>query len=152
MGANMVKGFLAATLMVLAAVTICGQIKYSRLERQLFKLQRDWLDARQQGNLPVLDRIEAPDFIGVDGDGKIFRKKYRNEAGNDLSHNQADSMDTMESRIRVFGKGAIITGRLWLKRRIDGRIVVEQFAYTHTFVKGPNGWQIVASQLTQIPS
>jgi hypothetical protein len=143
---------LMTLLMVLSAMTICSQVKYTRLERELFKLQREWLDARQNGALPTLDRIEARDFIEVDGDGRVFTKENRTVTAGKHPRSQDDSMDTMESRIRIFGNGAVITGRLWMKHRNKDRIVVEQFAYTHTFVKRPAGWQIVASQLTRIPT
>src|SRR4051794_23638037 len=116
------KVCLKTLLIVALTTTVYGQVKQTRLERDLFQLQDEWLEACVKGDTSRRDRLEATDFISVDGDGKVTWKVNRNIVKSNPFYGQTDSLDTMESRILVFKNGAVIIGQLWVKRRIDDQM------------------------------
>ena len=54
--------------------------------------------------------------------------------------------------IQVFGDFAVVTGRAEIEVSIDGRPRRLNSRYTDVWVKGQNGWRMVAWQSTPIPA
>ena len=142
-------------LFVLTGVALSpatGQTKSPKAERELLKLQREWLDAYQKHDAAALERIEADDFTLTEADGKVTTKpKDVASIRNAKPPQPDDSFDVEDVKVRLYGDTAILMGRVILKYRNKGQMVVERYRYTDTYLKRRGRWRVVASQLTRIP-
>jgi ketosteroid isomerase-like protein len=139
-------------LAVVASSPAIGQTKNPKAEQELLKLQREWLDAYQKHDAAALERIEADDFTLTEADGKVTTKPEDVASiRNSKPPQPDDSFDVEDLKVRLYGDTAILMGRVILKYRNRGQIVVERYRYTDTYLKRRGRWQVVASQLTRIP-
>lgn len=139
-------------LLVLASSIAVGQTGSSKDERELLKLQRQWLDAYQKHDAAALERIEADDFSLTESDGKVTTKAEDVASIRNAKPPQPDdSFDATDVKVRLYGDTAVLIGRVVLKYRNKGQLVEEQYRYTDTYLKRRGRWQVVASQLTRIP-
>ena len=142
-------------LFVLTGVALSpatGQTKSPKAERELLKLQREWLDAYQKHDAAALERIEADDFTLTEADGQVTTKPEDVASIRNAKPPQPDdSFDVEDVKVRLYGDTAILMGRVILKYRNKGQMVVERYRYTDTYLKRRGRWRVVASQLTRIP-
>jgi ketosteroid isomerase-like protein len=143
------------TLFVLAGAALSaaiGQTRNPKVEQELLKLQREWLDAYQKHDAAALERIEADDFTLTEADGKVTTKAEDVASIRNAKPPQPDdSFDVEDVRVRLYGDTAILMGRVILKYRNKGQMVAERYRYTDTYLKQRGRWRVVASQLTRIP-
>ena len=146
-------------LLLIAFVLVCvaspiaiRQTKNSKAEQELLKLQREWLDAYQKHDPAALERIEADGFTLTEADGKVTTKAEDVASIRNAKPPQPDdAFDVEDVKVRVYGDTAILMGRVILKYRNKGQIVVERYRYTDTYLKRRGRWQVFASQLTRLP-
>ena len=137
---------------VFASLPTAGQTTKPKTEQKLLQLQREWLDAYQKHDAAALERIEAEDFILTESDGKLTTKAEDVESIKNANPPQPDdTFDAEDVKVRVYGDTAVLMGRVILKYRNKGQLVVEQYRYTDTYLKRRGRWLVVASQLTRIP-
>lgn len=143
------------TLFMLAGVAltvIIGETRNPKAEQELLKLQREWLDAYQKHDADALERIEADDFTLTEADGKVTTKAEDVASIRNAKPPQPDdSFDVEDVKVRLYNDTAILMGRVILKYRNKGEMVVERYRYTDTYLKRRGRWQVIASQLTRIP-
>lgn len=148
------KNFLMIFVLIgVASSTVFGQTKKPKDEQALLKLQREWLDAYQKHDAVALERIEADDFTLTESDGKVTTKAEDVASVRNAKPPQPDdSFDVEDVKMRFYDDAAVLIGIVILKYRNKGEIVIERFRYTDTYVKRRGKWQVVASQLTRLPS
>ena len=128
-----------------------GQTKKPRVEQDLLKLQREWLDAYQKHDAVAIERLEADDFTLTEADGKVTTKLEDVASIKNAKPPQPDdAFDVEDVKVRLYGNTAVLIGRVILKYRNKGQMVVEYYRYTDTYLKRHGRWQVVASQLTRI--
>ena len=131
----------------------------AQTEQELLRLERAWLDAYEQRDTAAMERILADDFTITFGSGQTEDKaqtvaNLRRPAGpNQLRFR------TEETRVRLYGETAILSGLVLTLRVTDGREeVVSRARYTDTYARLQRShsprqtrWQVVASHLSQLP-
>ncbi|HKP85347.1 MAG TPA: DUF4440 domain-containing protein [Blastocatellia bacterium] len=126
------------------------------VEQELLKLEREWLDAYVKRDAAAMDRIEADDFMITYPDGKVVTKSE--EIANikrPAPDGPAPTFTTEETKVRVYGDTAILTGKVIQKGTYaggpnKGQEYNIQSRYTDVYVKRNGRWQVVASHLTGI--
>ena len=116
--------------------------KNARAEQTLRKLEREWLDADAAG----IGRIEAEDFTITYGDGSVRDKAQYLEMTKRRIKDENVSQWTEDSKVRIYGDTAIITGRYLYKNKEK----ISESRYTDTYIKRNGRWQVVASHLSNI--
>jgi ketosteroid isomerase-like protein len=146
------KPFLILFVLVgVALSSATGQTKNSKAEQELLKLQREWLDAYQRHDAAALEQIEADNFTLTEADGKVTTKAEDVASIKNAKTPQPDdSFDVEDVKVRLYGDTAVLIGRVILKYRNKGQMVVERYRYTDTYLKRRKRWQVIASQLTRI--
>ena len=78
-------------------------------EKQILKLEDDWVQALVTHDRDVLDRIVAPGFTFIEPDGPV---KNRAEYLADRSSNEAEteSFQNDQLKVKVFGNSASASG------------------------------------------
>jgi ketosteroid isomerase-like protein len=61
-----------------------------------------------------------------------------------------DAMGQIESRLRMYGETAVVTGRTQMSGQFEGRPFAASSRYTHVYVKAQSQWLLVSAQGTQI--
>ena len=116
----------------------------SKPEDQVAKLERDWLAADGKGDTAALRRIIADDFIGTSFNGTMLSKEdivpERSGPGGFAGATPG------ETNVRVFGDTSVLMGVI----NTVGGPEPRQIRVTLVCQKKPQGWQIIAAQLTHL--
>lgn len=125
------------------------QAELSQAEREVRKLEREWLDAYENRDAEAMNRIVADDFKLTRSDGSVQTKadilaqiKAAKESGR-----PASKFSTEDVQSRVEGDTVILTGR-YIQQSERGKM---QFSYTDTYVKRNGRWQVIESKPRRIP-
>jgi len=114
-----------------------------RPEDQAMQLERDWLSADAKGDLTSLRRIIADDFIGSSFDGTVLSKQdiipERTGPGGFAGATVGDT------NVRVFGDTSVLMGVI-----NTAGAPIKQIHVTLVVQKRPQGWQMIAAQLTRM--
>ncbi len=124
----------------------------SQAEREVRKLEREWLDAYEKRDATEMNRILSDDFKLTFSNGSAQTKvdilaqlKAAQDAGRPSS-----KFSTEDVQSRVEGDTVILTGRFIQTTERDGQARTMQLRYNDTYAKRQRRWQVVASQLTRI--
>lgn len=121
-------------------------------EKEVMKLERQWLDAYEQNNPDEMERIMTDDFIITFPNGGRQTKKQIVGMTKSLRSSSQPKMRfyTEDVQSRVYGDTVILMGRVISEYERDGKQVKEQYRYTDTYVKRNNRWQVAASHLSNV--
>lgn len=146
----------SAFLMVVILVSAVAQqspTASTETERYIQDSESQWAEAVANGDVSVVQRILADDFIGVDAAGgtggelydktkaiSLIREHYSEFAYNHLDH----------AKIRFFGNTAVAQGSESWERR-TGEPRKGRFVWTDTWLLRNGKWQIVAAEDCAVP-
>lgn len=134
-------------LSLLALPVLAASPESATPEKQLVALEEARREAIRKQDFAMLERIYAPDFVAVAGNGQVINRDQlfavfrRNDPTVEFT--------TDEIRVEVHGDTAIFIGRL--TGRKDGA-VVSAGRFTHVFLRQSDGWRCIAGQSTPLPS
>ncbi|MBA3257531.1 MAG: aspartyl protease family protein [Pyrinomonadaceae bacterium] len=124
----------------------------SQAEREVRKLEREWLDAYEKRDTATMNRVLSDDFKLTFSNGSTQTKadilaqlKAAQDAGRPSS-----KFSTEDAQSRVEGDTLILTGRFIQTTERDGQTRTMQLRYTDTYAKRQGRWQVITSQLTRI--
>ena len=122
----------------------------SKSEQEVKQMIEKYREAFLRHDIPTLEKIWADDYVFVNGFGEVLTKAQR-------LANLRSGATTLESineeekpTVRAYQNSAVATSRVTLKGQYSGQPVSGQYRSTLVWVKGPNGWQLVANQLTPL--
>ena len=124
-----------------------GSMPSGAVEQELLKVERAWLDAYLKRDVAAMEQIESDDFTITHGNGQVITKAQ--EIANLKRAGATDSslsFSTEETKVRVYGDTAILTGIFVSK----GKDSTQRSRYTDVYVRRNGRWQVVASHLTQL--
>ena len=125
--------------------------KQSRIEAELMQLERDIGAANISRDKAFFERVEAEEFIFTDSGGGITTKT-EDVASLDKPAGEFKlvSYDVDEMKVFVYGKTAVVTGRVTTVSRGKDREVTNKSRFTDVFVYRDKRWQIVAGHSSRI--
>lgn len=118
--------------------------------QKLMKLFSDFNKALLTKDRAALENIISDDYIIVDEAGRLTDKARMVE--NIVSGTLAfDELTRTDNMVQIFGDNAAV----WLsvvsmKRRVKEREVHGRYRDAATFVRGPRGWRLAATHLTNV--
>lgn len=129
---------------------VSGSAQATGVEQEIIRLERERLDAYARADRAAFDRIVADDFTMTHSDGSVFDKtQERGVLRPSTASRPLPTLIIEDVRVRVYGDAAVITGRLVEQGERVGRV---NLSFTNTYVRRQGRWQIVAGQLTRLPS
>ena len=120
----------------------------SKAEKEVRKLEREWLDAYEKRDSEAMDRILADEFKLSFSNGQSQTKAdilAQLKAGRE-SGRPATKFSTDEVRSRLEGDTVVLTGRL-MQQGARGTM---QMTYTDTYIRRDERWQVASSNLKRI--
>ena len=119
-------------------------------EKQILKLEDDWVRAMVTRDRSVLDKIIGPGFTFIEPDGTIKdRKAYLADRTSENVHTEA--FKNTELKVRILGNFAIASGLATMtEQRRDGKRYRFSLRWKEMWMKQNGQWQVVASQATPV--
>jgi ketosteroid isomerase-like protein len=113
-------------------------------ERYIKDSERQWAESVANGDVTVVERILADDFVGVDPDGSFYGKA-KEVADTRESSKEFISNHLNEVKVRFYGETAVAQGtESWVRR--TGAPLRGRYVWTDTWVRRNGKWQIVAAE------
>jgi uncharacterized protein (TIGR02246 family) len=108
------------------------------------RLDNERIEAQIHADASALDRIYAPDFIGVGPSGRVRTKPQviSDFTSGDLKF---QSIPTDDVQVRVYGDTAVETGRSTMIGQDKGQTVPRDTRFTRVWVKQQERWRLVAN-------
>ncbi len=112
-------------------------------EVELARLETVWNHAHLSGDADALDRICADDLLVTVPGMTVMTKS---EALGFLRSGQMkfDRYQTSDTRTRVYGNAAVVTGRLQRSRTTRGRSLQDDWRFTKVYVRQRGRWRVVS--------
>lgn len=115
----------------------------------LITLEKQFAQAIVKADVDALDKLVSDDWIIIGPEGKVINKTgfldvIRSGA---LAHS---SMESDETRVRVYGDTAIVTARVVTSGAYRGQAFATQERSSDVFVRQQGHWKCVLTQLTTI--
>ncbi|CAN5339730.1 hypothetical protein BH10ACI1_BH10ACI1_28440 [soil metagenome] len=125
--------------------------KPNKTEAELMQLERNIGQANIKLDKAFFERIEAEEFIFTDSGGGITTKS-EDIASLDKPPGEFKlvSYEVDEMKVMIYGKTAVVTGRITTKLQGKDREIISQSRFTDVFVKRDGRWQIVAGHSSRI--
>jgi hypothetical protein len=143
------KKFLVVTLLTLGmsclAVAQEKDMKSSKAEDEIMKLEDQWTKTRAMKDPTTTKSLLAEDFLGSNPDGMALTKQQFIDsvvAGNFAAGNP----EYAERKVRIYGETAVSTGLV----TGAGQSGTDKIRFMRVFVKRNGQWQIVATQATRV--
>ncbi len=142
----------AATALAAAQTKETAGKQMSQQEREVRKLEREWLDAYEQRDAEAMNRIVADDFTITFPNGAMQKKS---DIMADLKAPVREGRPvfkfyTEDVESRSYGDTVILIGRVVTESTQGGKTMREESRYTDTYVKRQGRWQVVASHLSNV--
>ena len=148
---------LTVALIIAAPVISYGQAQNNKspgsVERQLIKLENEWLRAGAQRDEAAIKRLLAVDWTNTSSRGRVIdRAQLLNGMRSNEPGNVVSTISDMQ--VRVYGKLAIVTGLYTTKGPVvvtnaKGTVLGEELTlqerFTNVWMKNKVGWQCIAS-------
>ena len=121
----------------------------ARDEADILQLEAQWAKALQSRDTAVMERILAPEYVGVDPSGAAMSKAQEIALfrSGDLKF---DSVSTGEQKVKVYIGGVIVTGQSTVKGKYKDQDISGDYRFVDIFERRGTGWQVVYSQLTKV--
>ncbi|MDT7808846.1 MAG: hypothetical protein QOJ70_2659 [Acidobacteriota bacterium] len=120
-------------------------------EKNLIELERKWMGALQLRDASVLGQIISDDFTLVSprlvvsaGD----RDKYFQHAMRELT---LTSFDLEELTVRLYGRAAVVSGRLKQSATVAGEDWGGNYLFTDVWVSRDGSWKVVSRHTSLLP-
>ena len=123
----------------------------SKSEQEVRQMIEKYRTALLQRDIAALEKIWADDYVFVNASGEV-RTKAQRIANLKSGATALESINEKENiTVRVYQNSAVATSRVTIKGKYSGQPTGGQYRSMHVWVKGPEGWQLVANQLTALP-
>jgi ketosteroid isomerase-like protein len=121
----------------------------ARDEADILQLEAEWAKALQTRDTVVMERLLAPEYVGVDPAGVAMGKAQEIDMfkRGDLKF---DSIATGGQKVKVYIGGVIVTGTSSVKGKFKDQDISGEYRFIDIFERKPSGWQVVYSQLTKV--
>jgi ketosteroid isomerase-like protein len=112
------------------------------------RCEEELREATLRNDAKATDRLLADDWINVGPDGSVTDKKGLLKIIKDFKFHSITDEDT---RIRIFGDSAVVTGAsVRVLSGPGGRPVTRKVRFTRVWVNREDGWVVVSAQSTVI--
>ena len=138
----------ATLLLALSAPAALAQQKAASSDAttaELTRLENQWASGLVKRDRVLFEKLLAPRFVYTENDKLMSRA--------DVLHEVAEGSDRVTAArnegmaVHQFGPAtAVVTGWLIVSGRGTGGPFTHRYRFTDTWVKGKDGWQIVAAQ------
>ncbi|HVR61925.1 MAG TPA: nuclear transport factor 2 family protein [Polyangia bacterium] len=140
---------LALCAVVIAAIARPAQAASD--EKAVQDALEAWRQAMLKKDRPAFEKLYHPDLVYAHSGGKTENKPeaIASVVDGPASWEQVNLSDT---KVRLSGKIAIVTGKVEYHQRENGTVQVVPLVVMTVWSKGPKGWQMLGRQASKLPA
>ena len=116
--------------------------------RQILQAEHEICDAFEREDADWLEKHLDPTFTLTSSTGKVTTRA--DEVADLRSGTKYDVFRNRDSKVRVYGDAAVVTGITRVEGKSDGKPYSLDFQFTDTYVRKGGEWVIVASQAARL--
>jgi ketosteroid isomerase-like protein len=116
---------------------------------EVLRAEREWLSAHLRLDVSALERLMAPDYVQIDGEGRLVDKEDVLSAFR-LGGRSWDEAHSDEHRVRIYGDVAVVVGRWRARGTNSGRAFDYSARYVAVWARHGGRWRMVSDQSTPI--
>ncbi len=122
-----------------------------QIKQQIEALEEQWRAAAVAGDLNSIESLLSDDYVGISWNGEVNTKAMQIDRMRTRRF-VIRKLDSVDSKIKVLGNVAIVTGRADVQGTSDGTDMVGVFRYTRVYQRLPSGiWKITNFEATRVP-
>ncbi|MBM3755889.1 MAG: nuclear transport factor 2 family protein [Acidobacteria bacterium] len=133
-------------LIALASVSLMA----ASPEEEVKAAEMAWVEGITKNDFAKLDKVLADDLYYLHSSAVADTKASYIESLRSGKQKYA-SCKINDMKIRVYGKAAVINGDANFEFVTNGAPGKGHLKYTHVFIKGSKGWQLVSHQSLRLP-
>ncbi|MBA3570366.1 MAG: nuclear transport factor 2 family protein [Pyrinomonadaceae bacterium] len=107
-----VASVLVLALFALGSSQLAQRFAQDSKERELRRLEDEWLSSYLRADKTIFDRIVAEDFTGTDESAKVRNKAQARELIQVPPSSIKASLTNEDVQFRIYGDTAVVTGRI----------------------------------------
>jgi ketosteroid isomerase-like protein len=123
----------------------------SKVEQEVKQVMADLGKALVARDVAMVERLLADDFTFTQPSSNVTDKARMVEIVKTGSFIY-ESVEILESKVRIYGQTAVVNGRFNVVGGSNGQSESRQIRFTSVYVKQKGRWQIVALQSNFIPA
>lgn len=154
--------WLSTAALVLLVVCCCGVPAFARQQqhkehkrdykREIEVLEEQWRVAQIAGDEVAMERLLAPDYLGISMTGQVNDRTQQLERMR-AKHLILTKIDLSDRKIKLVGSVAIVTSLARIEGSIDGTPMNGMYRYTRIYRRYPDGsWKITNFEVTRVPN
>ncbi|MGE7137534.1 nuclear transport factor 2 family protein [Luteibacter sp. NPDC031894] len=116
--------------------------------RQILSAEREVCAAYEREDADWLEKHLDPTFTLTSSTGKVTTRA--DEVADLRSGTKYDVFRNRNSKVRVYGDSAVVTGITHVEGKSGGKSYALDFQFTDTYVRKGDGWVIVASHASRL--
>lgn len=118
-------------------------------EKQILRLEDEWVKALETRDRQRLNEIVARDFTFIEPDGTVkTREQYLADRSSDIA--DIESFSNSDLRVRIYGTSALATGVAHITERRAGNRYRFSLRWKELWLKEAGRWQVLAAQATPV--
>jgi ketosteroid isomerase-like protein len=115
----------------------------------ILRAEREICAAFEREDAQWLAKHLHPTFTLTNSTGKVTTRE--DEVADLESGTMYDVFRNRDSKVRLYGDAAVVTGITEVGGSSDGKPYAMEFQFTDTYVRTPEGWSMVASHASKLP-
>jgi ketosteroid isomerase-like protein len=127
-------------------------LKKKDYKHEIEQVEEQWRAAEIAGDVSAMDMLLSDDYVGISINGMTNTKAQQLDRLRNKSL-VITKMDITDTRIKLVGAIAIVTGRSDIEGTNDGVSVDGTVRYTRVYQRLPSGvWKITNFEVTRVPN
>jgi ketosteroid isomerase-like protein len=121
-----------------------------KAEKDVLAAMDAWKQATMKKDAAALDKLLHPDLTYSHSSAM---NQTKDEVIKSVTTGKAtvESITFSDTTVRVYGRTALVKGKVDLVNNTDGKSAPAHLNILHVWIKGSQGWQMVARQATRLP-
>jgi ketosteroid isomerase-like protein len=143
------KPMIKLTWTLLTAMVLSAASTDSKGEKEVMAAMDAWKQATMKKDGAALGKLLHPDLTYSHSSGKNETKA---DVLKSVTAGKAtvEAIDFSDTTVRVYGNTALVRGKVDIRNNTAGKSTTANLNILHVWVKGPQGWQMVARQATRL--
>ena len=122
----------------------------SKAEKDVLAAMDAWKQATMKRDGAALDKLLHPDLTYSHSSAMTQTKADVIKAVT-TGKATVEDITFSDTTVRVYGNTALVKGKVDIVNNTDGKSTPAHLNILHVWIKGPQGWQMVARQATRLP-
>jgi ketosteroid isomerase-like protein len=118
-------------------------------KREIQALEEQWRVAQVDGDVPAMEKLLAPDFLGISMTGQVTDRDQQLERMRNR-HFVLTKIVISDQKIKLVGAVAIVTSLAQIEGTNEGAPVNGMYRYTRIYRRYPDGtWKVTNFEVTR---